>query len=204
MTMTYGRSETNATARRMSLEAYLTYDDGTDTRYELVDGVLVEMGAENDINVMIEGFLVAILLQVVPHYLIRRGTEIEVTGSSAKTRYPDLMVLTEATLGAMQEGKRSIVLKDMPAPALVVEVVSPGEPGEENYDRDYIDKRSEYATRFIPEYWLIDPVRQVVLVWVLQSDRYVGRSFTGKSKIVSPSFPALKVTAIEVLKAGRR
>jgi hypothetical protein len=34
-----------------------------------------------------------------------------------------------------------------------------------------------------------------------QNDRYVGRSFTGKSKIVSPSFPTLKVTAIEVLKA---
>jgi hypothetical protein len=29
---------TVATQRRMSLEEYLNYDDGTDTRYELVDG----------------------------------------------------------------------------------------------------------------------------------------------------------------------
>jgi Uma2 family endonuclease len=41
---------TVATTRRMSLEEYLNYDDGTDTRYELEDGVLVEMGAENPLN----------------------------------------------------------------------------------------------------------------------------------------------------------
>jgi Uma2 family endonuclease len=203
MTIAYGRSETNATQRRMSLEEYLTYDDGTDTRYELVDGVLVAMGAENDINVEIEAFLVAIFLGLgIPYYLLRRGTEIEVTGNEAKTRYPDLLVLTEATRAAMQRDQRSVVLKDMAPPALVVEVVSPGKPGEENYDRDYIDKRAEYAARKIPEYWLIDPVRQVVLVWTLQNDQYVGRSFTAKSAIVSPTFPGLKLTAEQVLTAG--
>jgi Uma2 family endonuclease len=41
---------TVATARRMSLKEYLIYDDGTETRYELVDGVLVAMGAESTIN----------------------------------------------------------------------------------------------------------------------------------------------------------
>jgi Uma2 family endonuclease len=194
---------TVATQKKMSLEEYLTYDDGTDARYELVDGVLVEMGAENDINIMIEGYLVAILLQVAPHYLIRRGTEIEVTGTAAKTRYPDLMVLTEATLSAMTRDKRSLILKDMPPPALVVEVVSPGDPGEDNYDRDYIDKRAEYAARKVPEYWLIDPVRQVVLVWTLQNTQYVGRPFTGNQSIVSLIFPGLKLAADQILGAGR-
>jgi Uma2 family endonuclease len=194
---------TVATQKKMSLEEYLSYDDGTDARYELVDGVLVEMGAENDINIMIEGYLVAILLQVAPHYLIRRGTEIEVTGTAAKTRYPDLMVLTEATLSAMTRDKRSLILKDMPPPALVVEVVSPGDPGEDNYDRDYIDKRAEYAARKVPEYWLIDPVRQVVLVWTLQNTQYVGRPFTGNQSIVSLIFPGLKLAADQILGAGR-
>jgi Uma2 family endonuclease len=194
---------TVATQKKMSIEEYLTYDDGTDARYELVDGVLVEMGAENDINIMIEGYLVAILLQVAPHYLIRRGTEIEVTGTAAKTRYPDLMVLTEATLSAMTRDKRSLILKDMPPPALVVEVVSPGDPGDDNYDRDYIDKRAEYAARKVPEYWLIDPVRQVVLVWTLQNTQYVGRPFTGNQSIVSLIFPGLNLTAAQALNAGR-
>lgn len=34
-----------ATQKKMTLEEYLAYTDGTDHRYELVDGVLVEMGA---------------------------------------------------------------------------------------------------------------------------------------------------------------
>ncbi len=33
-----------ATQKKMTLEEYLAYTDGTDYRYELVDGVLVEMG----------------------------------------------------------------------------------------------------------------------------------------------------------------
>jgi Uma2 family endonuclease len=49
---------TVATQRRMSLEEYLTYDDGTDTRYELVDGVLVAMGTESTINTRIAVFLI--------------------------------------------------------------------------------------------------------------------------------------------------
>ncbi|NJN49181.1 MAG: hypothetical protein HC805_04565 [Alkalinema sp. RL_2_19] len=43
----------------------------------------------------------------------------------------------------------------MPVPQLVVEVVSPGEPGEKNYDRDYVEKRCEYAARGIAEYWIV-------------------------------------------------
>ena len=38
---------TIATNQRLTLEEYLSYDDGTDTRHELVDGVLVAMGAES-------------------------------------------------------------------------------------------------------------------------------------------------------------
>ena len=36
--------------QRMTLEKYLDYDDGTDTRYELEDGVLVDMSGENPLN----------------------------------------------------------------------------------------------------------------------------------------------------------
>ena len=39
-----------ATRRRMTLEEYLTYDDGTDALYELVNGELVEMPSESDVN----------------------------------------------------------------------------------------------------------------------------------------------------------
>ncbi len=57
-------SMTVATDRRMTLKEYLDYDDGTDTRYELVDGVLVEMGTESRLNHKIASFLFATFLRL--------------------------------------------------------------------------------------------------------------------------------------------
>lgn len=105
----------------------------------------------------------------------------------ATRRYPDFLVLTEAGAIALAGASRSIVTSEMPAPALVVEVVSPGEPGEKNYDRDYIEKRREYAARGIPEYWIVDPYRQVVLVLTLDGQSYREERFTEQTAIVSPT-----------------
>ncbi len=74
----------------------------------------------------------------MPFSLLRRGTEITVTGHRATGRVPDLMVLTEETAAALEGVSRSILLPDMPPPALVVEVVS---PGTRNEQRDYRYKR---------------------------------------------------------------
>lgn len=41
---------------RLTLKEFLTYDDGTDRRYELFNGVLVEMGAESRTNIRIAFF----------------------------------------------------------------------------------------------------------------------------------------------------
>jgi Uma2 family endonuclease len=85
----------------------------------------------------------------------------------------------------------------------VIEVVSPGDEESKNYTRDYEDKANEYADRQIPEYWIIDPVREVVLVLTLKGKRYQRKSFRGQMAIVSPTFPNLNLTAEQVLRAGR-
>ena len=144
---------TTATTR-LTLDEYLAYDDGTDNRYELVDGKLVVMPPETDRNNLIALYLLAEFLKLVPIQLIRhKDTEIVVTGNRTRVRLPDLMILTEELLAAIG-GKRATITSDMPSPALVVEVVS---PGKENEDRDYRYKRSEYAARGIIEYWIVDP-----------------------------------------------
>ena len=98
------------TTKPMSLEEYLDYDDGTDRRHELIDGRLVEMGAESDVNVMIGTFLTVIFSQLIPHQLIRRGSELEVSGQRANTRIPDLLVLTNNVLAALS--RASSFVKD--------------------------------------------------------------------------------------------
>jgi hypothetical protein len=47
----------------------------------------------------------------------------------------------------------------MSSPSLVVEVVSPKQD-----KRDYRYKRSAYAARQIPEYWIVDPILNKVTV----------------------------------------
>jgi Uma2 family endonuclease len=183
----------------LTLEEYLTYDDGTENRYELVDGVLVAMGAESELNVLISSFLFAQFLQVAAYYLIRRGTEIAVPGSNADTRYPDLVVLTADAAVALEGKPRSIITADMPAPALVVEIVS---PGAENRQRDYVTKLHEYALREIPEYWIIDPTEQVLTIGTWQAGQYLLSAYRGDEKIHSPIFPQLQLTAKQVLQAG--
>ncbi len=49
----------SVTTKPMTLEEYLNYDDGTDTRYELVDGELIAMPTESDLNDRIATFLFA-------------------------------------------------------------------------------------------------------------------------------------------------
>jgi len=195
---------TIATNRRMTLEEYLNYDDGTDTRYELVNGVLVEMGAESTINTQIAVFLLLYFAQLnIPAYRLGIKQKIAVNSTTVTAREPDLMIHSDPSARAIDDAPQAIVKVEHPAPMLVVEVVSPGKPGDDNYDRDYIDKRREYAARSIPEYWLIDPHRQVVLVLILQGKSYQEQRFTGAMAIISPTFPNLNLTAQQILNAGK-
>jgi Uma2 family endonuclease len=205
MTITYNRSETNVPTKRMSLEAYLTYDDGTDARYELVDGVLVEMGTESTINTQIAGFLYGFFILLgLPSHLIGFKQKIQVTSTYASARDPDLIIHTEESESAIH-GRAEACLKLLePNPMIAIEVVSSGKESTDNYQRDYVQKPSEYAQRGIPEMWQVDPERQWVRIGKLVDGAYEFATFTGKEAILSPSFPKLKITAIEVLKAGRR
>jgi Uma2 family endonuclease len=187
-----------ATTKKFTLAEYLDYDDGTDRRYELVNGELREMPSESDLNNQIAMYLISVLLQVVPIRLIRRGTEIAVSGSRATVRVPDLLVLTEELVTALAEFTRSLIMPDMPPPALVVEVVS---PGKENEDRDYRYKRSEYAARGIAEYWIVDPERAQVVVLTLVDGLYEEAIYQDNKRLVSQIFPTLELTAKQVLQA---
>ena len=47
------------------------------------------------------------------------------------------------------------------------------DPGEDDPDRDIIEKRAEYARAGISEYWIVDPERRLVAVNRLGAGRYV-------------------------------
>ena len=195
---------TLATDRQMTLQEFLKYDDGTENRYELVDGVLVEMGAESTTNTIIAGFLFGFLIQMgLPSYRIGFKQKIEVASRYVTARDPDLIVHTEESFQAIDERSEACLHYGEPNPLIIVEVVSPGDETKDNYQRDYVQKPGEYAGRRIGEFWRVDPERKWVQIGILISGHYQFTTFRGDDVIVSPAFPALKLTAIQVLRAGR-
>lgn len=194
---------TIATPKPMTLEEYLTYDDGTETRYELVDGLLVEMGSESPINNTIALFLAFTLAALgIPAYRFATGHQIQVSSQQATARQPDLIVHTEASINALLSGEK-LLRWEMPLPLLVVEVVSNSTTDRASHDRDYVEKFAEYADRGIPEYWIVDPNQALVTVCTLIDKSYRTAEFRGDMAIVSPTFTDLTLTASQILGAGR-
>jgi Uma2 family endonuclease len=191
------------TQRKFTLDEFLNYDDGTDTRYELEDGVLTEMPAESPKNIQIAIFLLGVFMRMgIPVERLGIKHLIEVVSNDATVREPDLVVHSEASAAAMSD-TQAIVRLTMPPPALVVEVVSPGNEGSHNYQRDYVDKPKEYAARGIPEYWRIDPSRDVVAVLLLDGAAYQVHEFRGDERVMSHRFKELMLTAEQILNAGQ-
>jgi Uma2 family endonuclease len=186
-------------AKSMTLEAYLHHDDGSDTRYELVNGELTAMPPESRLNIKIAVFLLTQFLRLgIPENQIAIKTQIAVSGSRSTAREPDLMVLSEEAAIALDEAKQSFITQDMPPPLLVIEVVS---PNQEN--RDYRHKRTEYAGRQIPEYWIVDPIAQKVTVLEWVDGLYEEQVYQSEQVIRSPQLCRFNLTAAAILSAGR-
>ena len=192
---------TVATDRRMTLKEYLDYDDGTDIRYELEDGVLVEMSAETPLNPQIAMLLVFAFARLgVPEKHLVIGHQIEVRSRYATARQPDLVVHTTESDTALS-GNEKVLRLGSPSPLLVVEVASQTITDAKSRRRDYEQKPKEYADRGIAEMWIVDPDRSWVKVGTLADDAYQFETFRGDEEIVSPTFPELKLTAAFVLGA---
>ena len=184
------------TRQRMTLAEYMAYDDGPDARHVLVNGELTELPSESDLNNAIAITLLLALAKHVPGGLLRRGTEIVVSGLRATTRIPDLLLLSGELASELAGASRSLVTLDMSPPKLAIEVVS---PGAENIERDYRYKRSEYAARGIAEYWIVDPIQAQVVVLTLVSGLYDEQVFQGQQPVISKVAPEFNLTVAAIL-----
>lgn len=189
------------TSTAMSLAEFLAFDDETDARYELENGELISMPPESYLNRRIASFLFAYFVRAgVSSDHLQIGMEVVVSGSRATVRVPDLMVLSEESVAALEGATRATITLEMPPPALVVEVVS---PGQRNIDRDYRYKRSQYEARGIGEYWIVDPLEQKVTVFQLKAGLYELATFADEGAIESELLKAFQpqdtLTATKVL-----
>ena len=175
----------------LSFEEYLNYDDGTNSRYELVFGKLEIMNPPK-----VRHFLIAKFLEQVFDAEIKRQydwlcfREAGIRTGWQKSRLPDLFIVDRST--ALELLDSSAVFQTIPY--LTVEIVSP-----ESKTKDYRYKRSEYAALEVPEYWIVDPQEDKVTVLVLNEGLYEESIFTQSQTIVSPTFKQLKLTPKAIL-----
>ncbi len=180
--------------RFQSFEEYLSYDDGTENLYELFNGELIEVPPESGINVEIATFLLLQFALLLGHQRVRgHGLELEVRGEP-RNRYPDLTIIRAEHIEQLK--RRNTLRLSMAPPLLVIEIVS---SGELQRDRDYVAKRLQYQDRNIPEYWIVDPQIETVLLLTLVEDKYseVG-TFNNHELIHSPLFPELRVSTAQL------
>ena len=186
--------------RRFTLAEYLSYDDGADTSYELVNGELVPMalgkGQHGEIADFINSSLRAELQRLERDWVSKQmviGVQSPRGDSWNTVRVPDVVVLPRSQWRELQDREAVIRLDEQP-PLLVVEVVSESTKGA-----DYRAKRAEYSVLEIPEYWIVDPLAEKVSVLVLSEGWYDASEFAGSDRIISPTFPEFAPTVARVL-----
>ncbi len=180
-------------------------------RYELHDGIIVEMAQPLGGHEKVTGFLAKkVTVEFdklnLPYFIPRK---VLVKPSENESGYePDVLLLNEENLANEPLwGKSSTVIYGASIP-LIVEVVST------NWDDDYYMKQGKYEAMGIPEYWIVDylglgakkftgnPKQPTFSVYELIDEEYQVTRFRGNSAIASPTFPQLNLTAQQVFDAA--
>jgi Uma2 family endonuclease len=202
---------TATTSKLLTFEEWLSYEDGTDTRYELDRGILVEMGQargrHGDIMEFLSDQFKAEIQRMGVPWVSKMGGQVAVrvpqVGRRDTSRVPDVVVLPSEQWSAMADREAVIELSE-PAPMLVVEVVSTG-----TEITDHRKKRAEYNIVGIPCYVLVDwvdadqnkkPVDKRVTVMRLVEGLYDEFVYREDENVLIPTFPELRLTANQIIK----
>ncbi len=205
------------TIDRLIQQQPLSFDEfldryGGDNRYELIDGEVFDLeptGSHEEVAALITTKIcVQIETAGLPWFVLQRGLlRPENIGMTAFR--PDVAVIDRSQLTKEMYWSEQSILTLGSSIKFVAEVVS------SNWQNDYSRKVEDYAVLGIPEYWIADhaglggtrhigkPKQPTLSICTLVNGEYEIQQLRGNQIIVSPTFPDLKLTAEQVLKAGR-
>src|SRR5262245_12416160 len=161
-------------------------------RIELSNGRLEVLPVPTELHQLIVMMLIRLLdrftAKHAPGLVLPAGMKIRL--ARGKFRDPDVLYMRAEN--AHRRRKRHWLGAD-----LVMEVVS-GDP--KDVKRNWERKPRAYANAGIPEYWIVDPQKQVIRVLALQGDSYkVYGDFGPGTKAKSVLLPGFTVPVDEVL-----
>lgn len=181
------------------------YPQNSVVRYELHDGIIVEMPKPRGRHSKLTGSLVGKLLTTISEigktdiWFIPRESIIK--PHRDKSGYePDIILLNQETIDTETRWETESIIQNATSVKLIVEVVGT------NWQDDYYDKLRDYEDMGIPEYWIVDyaalggrkfignPKVPTIFVCELIDREYQMTPFRGNDLIVSPTFPQLNLT----------
>ncbi|MGI0482905.1 Uma2 family endonuclease [Geminocystis sp. CENA526] len=182
------------------------YPDGYG-RYELYDGVMVEMqptGTHEQIAGFLAGEFFAQIREFKTSYIIPRQAIIKPIDSDKSGYSPDVIVVDSVQLKNEPFWQKRSTITEGKSVKLVVEVVST------NWRDDYGHKLVDYEALGIEEYWIVDYLGlggkryigeeklPTISLYILVDGEYNLQQFRDDKLIVSPTFPDLKLTANQI------
>ncbi len=179
--------------------------------YELHNGVIVEMPQPIGKHEQVKGFLATELVFAYRHlnlpYFLPSQAFVKVP--DAESAYlPDILILKRSNLANEPLWEKQSTVTQGDSVVIAIEVVST------NWRVDYFTKVKDYEEIGIPEYWTVDylgiggrrfignPKQPTILVHELIDGEYQVTAFQGDERVISPSFPDLNLTAIQIFQAG--
>ena len=180
-------------------------------RYELHDGVIVEMSQPTGKHEKVTSFLtLELAVQVrslfVPYLLPK--TALVKPPQRDSGYFPDILLVNSDNLHNEPLWEKESTVTQGASIPLVIEIVSTKERD------DYHKKFADYEEMGILEYWIADyaalggrdflgnPKEPALFVCELVDGEYVRTLFRGNTPIVSPTFPQLKLTAQQIFDAA--
>ena len=187
------------------------YPENSVRRYELHNGVIVEMPLGTGDHSDVTGFIrlklsVEIDRRELP-YSIPGDYLLKPVRNEAGYQ-PDVFVLDRAQLANEPRWKKESIITIGSSVRLAVEVVST------NWRDDYFFKASDYEEMGIPEYWIADylglggrkfignPKQPTLSVCQLVDGEYQVKQFRESERVESLAFPELNLTAEQIFLAG--
>jgi Uma2 family endonuclease len=193
-----------AESKTISFDDFITWLPARSAfRYELRDGVILEMPKPRGKHSEIAGFIISelnlILYQSQLPYIIPR--ESIVRSIDGKSGYePDIIVLDKEMLAQDLRWEAESIITQGSSVKLAMEVVST------NWQDDYAIKQIAYQSLGIQEYWIVDylglggrtfighPKQPTISVYYLIDSEYDLHQFRGSELIQSPTFPELQLS----------
>jgi len=147
----------------LSLDDWESLPEHESHRVECVEGVLVVAPRPSISHQRVVFRLTRVLDASLPEHLVAvPEIDVLVDTEPLTMRSPDIVVMDRAA------ARRDLVRASAADVLLVVEILSDG-----SRRTDRVTKLSEYAEAQIPEYWLLDPDTNRLLVHTLSQERYV-------------------------------